>query len=212
MSQTTVDQNAVFLNIPYDEAFTHLYVAYIVGLVDHGLTPRAALENRTGEARLLYIFELIKSCRHSIHDLSRTEVDPNNPIPRFNMPFELGLSVAWAKMGIPAASPSEHSFYAFESQSYRGQRTTSDMAPFDFRNHGGKPEGVFAELCNIFTRKDRDPEVPTMIRHYEIVMGWLPEIKRKTGNASLFQARPFNEIVLLAVKVRDDDRIHITNP
>ena len=212
MSDSTVDQNAVFLNIPYDEAFADLYIAYIVGLVDHGLTPRAALENRTGAARLEYIFDLIKSCRYSIHDLSRTEVDPGNPLPRFNMPFELGLSVAWAKMGIPAPSPSDHSFYAFESHSYRGQRTTSDMAPFDFKNHGGKPMGIFAELCNIFIRKDSHPEVPDMLRHYEMVMASVAEIKRITGNTSLFQARPFNELVWLAVKVRDDDRIHITNP
>ncbi len=62
---------AVFLNIPYDEKFRRLYLAYVAGLIHLGLTPRATLEIPGGRFRLEKILELIRSRRYSIHDLSR---------------------------------------------------------------------------------------------------------------------------------------------
>ena len=61
----------VFLNIPYDVGFGRLYLAYITGLIHIGLTPRATIEIPGGQNRLDKILDLIRSCRYSIHDLSR---------------------------------------------------------------------------------------------------------------------------------------------
>lgn len=69
--------NAVFLNIPYDDRFRRQYLAYIVGLSQLGLQPRATLGIPGGERRLDRILALIQSCRYSIHDLSRVEIDRN---------------------------------------------------------------------------------------------------------------------------------------
>ena len=41
---------SVFLNIPYDEDFSDLYVAYIAGAASFGLLPRAAIEIPGGTA------------------------------------------------------------------------------------------------------------------------------------------------------------------
>jgi hypothetical protein len=91
--------NTVFLNIPYDGGFRRLYLAYISGLIHLGLKPRATIEIPGGQNRLDKIFDLIRSCRYSIHDLSRVQLDRKPPAtPRFNMPFELGLAVASAKL------------------------------------------------------------------------------------------------------------------
>jgi hypothetical protein len=59
-----VQQNAVFLNIPYDARFSRLYLAYIVGLTELGLEPRATLGIPGGERRLNRILALIQSCRY----------------------------------------------------------------------------------------------------------------------------------------------------
>ena len=68
----------------------------MAGLSALGLFPRATLEIPGGERRLDRIFDLIQTCASSLHDLSRVELDQKRPItPRFNMPFELGLAVAW---------------------------------------------------------------------------------------------------------------------
>ena len=44
-----------------------------------------------GQTRIDKIFALIEQCRYGIHDLSPTELDAVNNLPRFNMPLELGL-------------------------------------------------------------------------------------------------------------------------
>jgi len=93
------DPNGVFLNIPYDVEFSGLYIAYIVGLFQLDLVPHIASEIPGGKRRLDRIFELIQSCRYSIHDLSRVEVSVSpTAVPRFNMPLELGMTITWANL------------------------------------------------------------------------------------------------------------------
>jgi hypothetical protein len=43
MPRQRVEEDAVFLNIPYDPQFERLYLAYIVGLTILGFVPRATL-------------------------------------------------------------------------------------------------------------------------------------------------------------------------
>jgi hypothetical protein len=89
-------RQTVFLNIPYDKQFESTYLAYVTALSAMGFLPRATL-GIAGHRRLDRIATLIESCPYSIHDLSRVQLDRNAPrTPRFNMPFELGLAVAWA--------------------------------------------------------------------------------------------------------------------
>ena len=61
-----VSPDAVFVNIPYDEGFRRLYLAYIIGLTQLGLEPRATLGIPGGERRLDRILALIQSCRYTI--------------------------------------------------------------------------------------------------------------------------------------------------
>ena len=99
MPPPPLDPNAVFLNIPYDEEFGSLYVAYVVGLYRLGLIPHIASEIPGGARRLERILSLIKGCRYSIHDLSRVELSSKpGATPRFNMPLELGMTIAWADL------------------------------------------------------------------------------------------------------------------
>lgn len=94
----TPNRAFLFLNIPYDREFESLFLAYIAAVCGFGLVPRATLEIPGGERRLDRIFDLIRECRYSFHDLSRVELDTKAPpTPRFNMPFELGLVVAWKR-------------------------------------------------------------------------------------------------------------------
>jgi hypothetical protein len=95
---------SAFLNIPFDSKFERLYLAYIAGLAACGLVPRAALEVPSGGSmhdRIDRIFAIVKDCAYSLHDLSRVQIDRTSPrTPRFNMPFELGLAVAWPRLRI----------------------------------------------------------------------------------------------------------------
>lgn len=60
---------------------------------------RCALEEPdSGDVRLDKLVELIRENPRSIHDLSRTEIGEND-LPRFNMPFELGLALGAKRFG-----------------------------------------------------------------------------------------------------------------
>jgi hypothetical protein len=45
------------------------------------------------------ICRIIRECPYSVHDISRTELDAGSGLPRFNMPFELGLVLGAKRFG-----------------------------------------------------------------------------------------------------------------
>jgi hypothetical protein len=87
----------VFINVPFDSRYEPLYLALITGLVGLGLKSRCVVELSHERHRLERILDLIAACPFSIHDLSRVQLAATMRgfrVPRFNMPFELGLAVA----------------------------------------------------------------------------------------------------------------------
>jgi len=195
MPPPQVDDEAVFLNIPYDSKFERLYLAYIVGCVELSLTPKATLAISGGTRRLERILRLIQSCRYSIHDLSRVELDRNPPpTPRFNMPFELGLAVA---------NSQPHTWFVFESKLRRAQKSISDLDGTDCNIHGGTVEGVMRELCNAFVRRSYRPTVEQMMQTYRKTRQLVPEMLRRTRARSLYEARVFEDLITLAAQIRD---------
>jgi hypothetical protein len=186
-----IAQDAVFLNIPYDERFRILYLAYIAGLVHLGLEPRVTLSLPSGKRRLDKISELIESCRYSIHDLSWVGLDrnPPYPTPRFNMPFELGLAVEWQRL-----NPARHIWFAFEKKSYRLQKSLSDLNGSDPQIHQGTASGVMRELRNIFKRTRNQPTVPEMMSTFHTITRRYPSILARAGATSVFEARIFDDL------------------
>lgn len=182
---------SVFLNIPYDQRFKKLYLAYIAGLVHMGFVPRVTLGLSGGTRRLEKILAEIQGCEFSIHDLSRVGLDRGKPFvtPRFNMPFELGLAVAWEK-----TNPKRHKWFVFEEKAYRVQKSLSDLNGTDPHIHDGKVEGVLRELCNAFTRGKGQPTVPDMMKTFRAISRRAPSIIGDTGARDLFEARVFQEL------------------
>lgn len=184
----------VFLNIPYDKQFQELCLAYICGISAFGLVPRATLEISSGTRRLERILELIQACRYSIHDLSRVELDKRRPAtPRFNVPFELGLSVAWEKV-----SGGKHIWFVCESKMRRLSKSLSDLDGTDAHIHLGSVKGVFRELSNAFVGAQRQPTIQQMQRIYRDVVENLPAILSQAGTNTIYTARAFKNICVVA--------------
>ena len=199
MKKLQVEPDSVFLNIPYDKKFTKTYLAYLSGLVSLGLNPKATLAIPGGVTRLDRIFALIRSCRYSLHDLSRVELDRTHPpTPRFNMPLELGITVAWAKL-----NPMEHTWFVFESQERRAQKSISDLNGTDCNIHGGTEEGVMRELCNAFVRRKRRVTVPEMLEIHRELKKQVPGLMRRSGAASVFEPRIFDDLLIAVGELRD---------
>ena len=206
MPAPSLKSNDVFLNFPYDNRFGSLYLAYIVGLVDLGLTPVATLGIPSNATRIDRIYDLIRSSRYSIHDLSRVQLSRTAPrVPRFNMPFELGLAVAWAR-----ERPERHTFFIFESVPRRGHKSLSDMAGTDFSIHSDSPQGVMRELCSAFVRQPQRPTVPNMMRHFTLLNAAIPKLLLDNGTDSVFEARTFDDLVLLAKGISASDETNLT--
>jgi hypothetical protein len=185
----------VFINIPYDEPFEPLYLAYITALSAMGFLPRATL-GIGGNRRLDRIASLIESCSYSIHDLSRVQLDRNAPpTPRFNMPFELGLAVAWTRAN------RHHKWLVFESVKRRLAKSMSDLDGTDPYIHDGTVRGVMREVCNAFVRPNQ-PTVPQMMNMYRSLRRGVPMILNNAGTTSLFTARAFSDLCLAAAGLR----------
>jgi hypothetical protein len=187
------ERYSVFLNIPYDGAFENLYLAYIAGLSAFGLIARATLEIPTSQRRLERILGLIQQCTYSIHDLSRVQLDAKAPrVPRFNMPFELGLAVA------QGAGNKRETWYVCETVPHRVTKSLSDLNGTDVRIHSGTVRGVFGALCDIFVRKTRQPSVQEMFRIYLVLRRNLPRMMKQAGARDPYGARVFRDLVFAA--------------
>ena len=188
--------NATFLNVPYDKQFESLFLAYVAGLCGFGLVPRATLEIPGGSRRLDRIFQLISGCRYSFHDLSRVELDKKPPpTPRFNMPFELGLVVARTK-----TNRRRHDWFVFESRNRRLSKSLSDLNGTDPYIHRGRPRGILRSLTNALVRNKRQPTVTQLERIFSDIKKAAIVIKSELKTNTLFEARPFRELVVAATR------------
>jgi len=185
---------SVFLNIPYDRRFTRLFLAYIAAVSSFGLIPHATLEIPLSKRRLDRILSLIARSQYSLHDLSRVQLDTSNPrTPRFNMPFELGLTVALQRCKTP-----RHSWVVLESSPHRLQKSLSDLNGTDPFVHSGTVRGVFRELCSVFVSTPLRPTVPQMFAVYRLLRSQLPKLLRSSGSSDPFNARVFSDLCVLA--------------
>ena len=108
MRRKEYEQN-VFINCPFDSEYAPIFEAIVFAVNDAGFRPKCARERLdSSQIRLQKIVALISASRFSIHDLSRTDLDDMNVLPRFNMPFELGLTIAREKLVDP-----KHAWYVF---------------------------------------------------------------------------------------------------
>ena len=93
------DPFSVFVNVPFDDAYSPLLDAIIFAITACGYRIRCALEDDdSGDIRLDKLARLIGESPRSIRDLSRIELG-DNELPRFNMPFELGMALGAKRFG-----------------------------------------------------------------------------------------------------------------
>jgi hypothetical protein len=193
---TRLSSITAFLNVPYDKQYEPLYLAFIAGLCGFGLTPRATVEIPGGARRLDRILSLIRECRHSFHDLSRVEIDRRHPpTPRFNMPFELGLTVALA-----ITRGRRHNWYVFEAKSRRLNKSLSDLDGTDPYIHGGEPRRLLLALTNALVRSRHQPTIAQLEQIYAELRRAARALKRELQTESLFEARPFHDLVVAATR------------
>ncbi len=181
--------NRVFLNFPFDDGYAPLYVALVASVTAFGMTPRSVLEIPPQDVRLDRLFEIIGACGASIHDMSRVEPDGNPPLPRFNMPFELGLA-----LGVHRART--HRWFVFESVRHRVTRTLTDLGGFDATIHGGEPQGVLRAVRDAFGATRRDVRIADLTTLWTALREVADHVRAEQGG--LFTPAAFQDLVFAA--------------
>jgi predicted nucleotide-binding protein len=124
----------VFINCPFDEAYQPIFQAIIFTVFDCGYTPRCSLEiEDSSEVRIDKIVKVISECKFGIHDISRTELDEDTNLPRFNMPLELGMFLGEKRFGDDKQG--EKACLILDKAPYRYQSFISDIAGQDIQSH-----------------------------------------------------------------------------
>lgn len=130
---------SVFINCPFDDLYLPLFEALVFAALDCGFEARCATEIKdSGQVRIDKIVDLIRQCKYGIHDISRTELDKESNLPRFNMPLELGIFLGAKEFG--DSTQREKLCLILDRQQYRYQKFCSDIAGQDIAAHSGDPE------------------------------------------------------------------------
>jgi hypothetical protein len=137
---------SVFINCPFDPQYRPLFQALIFAIEDCGFVARCALEvEDSGEVRVNKIIKIIKGCALGIHDISRIELNDES-LPRFNMPYELGLFIGCSVFGAGARKVKKA--LILDSERYRFAKFISDIAGQDIQDHGNDPAQVIRKVRN----------------------------------------------------------------
>ena len=144
MAAAQYDQD-VFVNCPFDDEYRDLFDAIVFAVHDCGFRARCALEADDGtQVRFEKIVGIIRACRYGVHDLSRTELDAEQGLPRFNMPLELGLFLGASRFG--GVRQKQKNALILDTEEYRYQKFISDIAGQDIHAHGGTVEKAVEEV------------------------------------------------------------------
>lgn len=135
----------IFINCPFDDEFRPIFEAIVFCVMECGFEPRCALEvTDSGEVRFEKIIGIVRDCQFGIHDLSRTELDEEGNLPRFNMPLELGLFLGAKRFG--SSKQQRKNSLILDRELYRYQKFISDIAGQDIRPHATDPDQAIREI------------------------------------------------------------------
>lgn len=147
----------VFINCPFDSKYAKKFRATLFTIIYCGFEPKCALEFSDNSLdRLNKITRIIGACRLSIHDISRTQLDPVSKLPRFNMPFELGIMIGAKRFG--GTKHARKACLVLDTEDHRHQRFLSDIAGLDVRPHNDRIDDLIIEVGSFL--KDQKSSAP----------------------------------------------------
>ncbi len=148
----------VFINYPFDKDYITLIKPLVFTLIYLEFKPQISKTISSGNIRVNEIQKLIKISKFSIHDLSRSRPTKENGIPRFNMPFELGLDIGCKYYG---GSPfSKKRFIVLEKTRHYYKKVLSDISGQDIKSHNNNPKILISRIRDWFSDNDGRKNLP----------------------------------------------------
>ncbi len=96
---------------------------------------------------------------------------------------------------------SSHTYFIFEADYRRLQKSLSDLGGTDVYAHGGTPDGVLREVSNALINAKHRPTMEQMRQIWNELKGALTGILEKIGAKTPYSARAFSDIVIFTNEV-----------
>jgi hypothetical protein len=168
--------NSVFINCPFDEAYSPIFKAVVFTILDCGYIARSAREvDDSSEVRIDKILKIISQCKYGIHDISRTEQDEKTGLPRFNMPLELGIFLGAKRFG--PGKQKRKICLVLDRSSHRFQSFISDIAGQDIQSHDNEESEAVKVVRNWMRTASGRATIPggtEILRRYRLFRSQLP--------------------------------------
>ncbi len=185
----------VFINCPFDAQYGNMFRACIFTILDAGFIPRCSKEvDNATQFRLDAIVGIIRDCRYGIHDLSRIELDAQSHLPRFNMPFELGVFYSAKHFG--GSQQKRKECLVLEKEKYRYQKFISDIAGIDITPHQNSKKKLIIAIRNWLVTASRRVSIPPAAEIDQRFRVFQSGMRRACPQRSLdYDAMPFVELI-----------------
>ncbi len=188
----------VFVNCPFDKEYLSYLRPLLFTLVSCGLEPKLSQTKDSGRVRIQHIYDLIKSSKYSIHDLSRMKAKKVGELARFNMPFELGLDMG-ARFSAPRNNRlSQKKFLIIDKEQFRYKAALSDLSGNDIEVYDNRPEMLVVKTRNwLLTHLRKRIDSGTVIwKNYNEFYFEFQESLEQEGYGSLdFEEMKFDEMI-----------------
>jgi hypothetical protein len=147
-------------------------------------TPRSALGIDDGDVRLHKIINIMGTCKFSVHDISRTDPDDENDLPRFNMPFELGMDVGCKSFCATGSQNKKKVYLILDTEKHRFRIYLSDISGQDVKAHNDDPEELIRVIRNWLNASTTRslPAAKSIVKEYA---AFLPQVPRICEQADL---------------------------
>ena len=149
----------VFINCPFDNIYTPLLrtITFVVLYLE--LEPKVSETLSSSTIRINQILEYINQCKFSIHDLSRSKALEKGELPRFNMPYELGLDIGASEYGNKKLKSKK--VLILETEKYHYQKVLSDISGQDISNHNDDPKTLTLKIRNWISSNSPESLIPS---------------------------------------------------
>ena len=201
MKKPATFSQSVFINCPFDEKYKPLFLAIVFTVHLLGFLPRCSKEINKGGDRLKKIMDIMVKCKYGIHDISR--IQRTGDMPRFNMPFELGIDIGCQRIGNQNCRAKI--LLILETEPFRYKTFMSDFSGRDVEPHYDHVSEVVTIVRDWLndaikgTKRYPLPGDDLILTEYRKFRRRLPEMGKEV-NVSNLKKLTFNDYSYLAAK------------
>ena len=154
--------NNVFINCPFDNEYKPLLQALVFTVCYLEHKPLISMTMSSSTVRIQQIKNYIRKSKFGIHDISRNNQQSSADLPRFNMPFELGLDIGASEYGSKLLKRKRA--LILDKDRYHFQKVISDISGQDIEDHANDPKILIRKVRNWFSNQtDSTIPGPTII-------------------------------------------------